>query len=70
MGDYNKGEKEMREIKYKIYESMKEIPTEELNRYLKEECVIDVYDDLGSRSGKLRLKNEIETELKRRNKKK
>lgn len=60
----------MREIKFKIYESMKEIPTEELLRYLKEDCVIDTYDDLGSRSGKERMKNEIETELKRRKKKK
>ena len=58
----------MKEIKYKIYESMKEIPIQELKRYLKEECVIDTYDDLGARSGKRRLKDEIETELKRRKK--
>jgi len=58
----------MREIKFKIYESMKEIPTKELERYLKEDCVIDTYDDLGARSGKRRMQNEIETELKRRNK--
>lgn len=60
----------MRELKFKIYESLKEVPTKELKVYLKEYCVIDTYDDLGARNGKRRTKDEIETELKRRKKKK
>ncbi len=59
------GVKKMKEIKFKIYESMKEIPLEELLQHLKD-CEIDPYDDLGSRSGKERTRGEIQNELKRR----
>lgn len=49
---------------------MQDVPTKVLKEYIKEECVIDAYDDMGARSAKRRLKNEIETELKNRKKKK
>ena len=51
---------------WKIYPTMKDVPTTVLKEYLKEECMIDTYDDLGARSAKDRMRNEIETELKRR----
>ncbi len=57
----------MKEVE--IYPTMKDVPIKVLKEYLKEECVIDAYDDMGARSSKYRLKNEIETELKRRKKK-
>lgn len=53
---------------WKIYPTLKDAPIRVLKEYLKEECVIDVYDDMGARSSKRRLKDEIETELKRRKK--
>lgn len=53
---------------WKIYPIIKDVPTKVLKEYLKEECEIDAYDDLGSRSAKMRMQNDIEKELKRRRK--
>jgi len=54
----------------KIYKTLKDVPIKKLKRYLKDECQIDAYDDLGAKSGKRRMAYDIERELKRRSRRK